>query len=220
LISLVDFNTYSTKDWLQLVAAVLAIIGYTYGLWKAFRFSKRQIAKRLLEYLEDDGTTLKQIRSAVVRHVRYGADLPKEPDHLFFQELKLALGDLKRGEPVRAERQLSDISILERKYIANANLQMATVLLVLGKIASNRAESEVARTTWEGALHHNPEDAEAARYLGELALASGDVGVAWTRFAEAEAIAPDDKRLKAETSNSRPSTTGSGGIPEMNSHHY
>ena len=29
LIKLLDFNSYSTKDWLQLLAAILAIIGYT-----------------------------------------------------------------------------------------------------------------------------------------------------------------------------------------------
>lgn len=200
LVKLFDFNSYNTKDWLQLLAAVLAIFGYTYGLWKAFRFSKRQIAKRLLEYLEDDGAAIKDVRKAVVRHMRYGNPLPKEPNHPFFQDLKVALADLDRGETTQAERQFSDIVTLEKRYTANANLQMATVLLVVGQIASRRSENGAARTAWETALHCNPEDAEASRYLGELALAAGEAETAWEHFVNAEAFSPDDKRLKAETS--------------------
>jgi hypothetical protein len=54
LLSLIDFNVYSAKDWAQFFAALLAVAAYTYGLWKAYRFSKAQIAKRLIAYLDGD----------------------------------------------------------------------------------------------------------------------------------------------------------------------
>lgn len=77
LISLLDITNFGTKDWLQVLAAIFAIVGYTYGLWKAFRFSKRQIAKRLLEYLEGEGVAIKEARNAVIRHVRLATPLAK-----------------------------------------------------------------------------------------------------------------------------------------------
>jgi len=47
--SLIDVNGYGTKAWLVVGAAVLAIGAYVFGLWKAYRFSKGQMVKRLLE---------------------------------------------------------------------------------------------------------------------------------------------------------------------------
>jgi tetratricopeptide (TPR) repeat protein len=53
---------------------------------------------------------------------------------------------------------------------------------------------------WQEALRHNQHDAEAQRYLGELALAQGLVKKATSHFSHAYSLAPDDKLLKAETS--------------------
>jgi tetratricopeptide (TPR) repeat protein len=201
--SLIDFHTYSTMDWLQLGAAALAIVAYVYGLWKAFRFSKRQMVKRLLEYLEDEGAAIREARHAVIRHVRYGQPLPRTPDHPFFHDFKEALAELDRGEAARAEQRLTELGKVGGMYVANAGLQTATALLVLGRIANARSDSAGAKSAWETALRYNPDDAEAARYLGELALALGDVDTAWEQFARAAELAPNDKLLKAETTELR-----------------
>jgi tetratricopeptide (TPR) repeat protein len=201
--SLIDVDGYGTKAWLVVGAAVLAIGAYVYGLWKAYRFSKGQMVNRLLEYLEDEAAAIREARTAVIRHVRYAQPLPRKPNHPFFRDFKQALAELDRGEAARAEHRLTELSKVGGMYVANAGLQTATALLVLGKIAGARSDTAGAKSAWETALRYNPDDAEAARYLGELALALGDVDTAWEQFAKAAELAPHDKLAKAETTELR-----------------
>ena len=200
---LIDFGSYGTREWLIAGGALLAIAAYVYGLWQAYRFSKSQIAKRLLEYLEEDAKAIREVRNAVIRHVRYSEPLPAKPNHPFYRDFKLALAALEKGDAARAEQRLTELSKVGGMYVTNAGLQTATALLVLGRIAVARSDSAGAKSVWETALRYNPEDAEAARYLGELALALGDVDTAWEQFAKASELAPDDKLAKAETTELR-----------------
>ena len=94
---------------------------------------------------------------------------------------------------------LNDDIKLGQTYLSNANLQLATVLLVQGKSAHNRGKVTDARAAWEEALRHYPRDMEAERYLGELALAQGEIETALEHFERAYDLAPDDRLLKGET---------------------
>ena len=102
-----------------------------------------------------------------------------------------------------------------QKYISNTNLQAATVCLLVGKIAKDRGESIGARTAWTSALQHYDQDAEAARFLGELALASGAANDAWEFFTKAVDLAPDDKLLLAETSELKANFYRERGNPKL-----
>jgi tetratricopeptide (TPR) repeat protein len=72
-----------------------------------------------------------------------------------------------------------------------------------------------ARSAWTAALHHYDKDAEAARYLGELALAGGDAEEAWVQFAKAVDLAPDDRLLLAETSELKAAYYRDRGNPKL-----
>ena len=204
---LLDVSNYGIKEWLQLIAAAIAIFVAIIGAWRTYRYSKYQIAKRLLEYLEDEASRITASRNRIIRHLRQGEPLNGDLDHDFYREVKGALDELANGDPRQAEKKLNaftetlagDIK-LGQTYLSNANLQLATVLLVRGKSANERSEATAARTAWEGALQCYSHDAEAARYLGELALAEGDLEAAVGHFGSSIALAPDDKLLKAETS--------------------
>jgi tetratricopeptide (TPR) repeat protein len=200
---LIDFGSYDIRDVLLAGGALLAIGAYVYGLWQAYRFSKGQIVKRLLEYLEEDSAAIREARTAIIRHIRYAEPLPRKASHPFLRDFKQALTELDRGDAARAEQRLTELSKIGGMYVANAGLQTATALLVLGRIAVARSDSAGAKSVWETALKYNPEDAEAARYLGELALALGDVDTAWEQFAKAAELAPEDKLAKAETTELR-----------------
>jgi tetratricopeptide (TPR) repeat protein len=200
---LIDVGGYSAKDWLVLCTALFAIGVFVHGLWQAYRFSKGQIVKRLHEYLEDDAAAIREARRAVIRHIRYAEPLPRRPNHPFFRDFKRALGALDNGDAARAEQRLTELSKIGGMYVSNAAVQTATALLVLGRIAVARSDSAGAKSAWETALKYNPEDAEAARYLGELALALGDVDTAWEQFARAAELAPEDRLAKAEMTELR-----------------
>jgi tetratricopeptide (TPR) repeat protein len=201
--SLSGLASFATRDWFLVAAAVLGAAAFAYGSKQAYRFSKGQIVNRLLEYLEEDSAAIKEARAAIIRHIRYGEPLPKNPGHRFFRDFVQALAELDRGEAARAEQRLTELSKIGGLYVANAGLQTATALLVLGRIAGARSDSAGAKSAWETALKYNPDDAEAARYLGELALALGDVDTAWEQFARSAELAPEDKLAKAETTEMR-----------------
>ena len=218
----IDVSNYGMREWLAIIGSMVGIAGSIYGAWRTYRYSKSQIAKRLIEHLTDDEKAIKQVRNLVVRHIRYGVPLPKEPDHAFYDMLKDVLRQIGRGESDLAERRLNAFAetlvgdaAVGRKYTSNANLQTATVYLLLGKLAKDRAEITPARSAWTTALHHFDKDAEAARYLGELALANGAADDAWEHFAKAVDLAPDDKLLQAETSELRARYYRERGNPKL-----
>ena len=205
-VMLIDVSSYGIKEWLQLIAAAIAIFVSIIGAWRTYRYSKSQITKRLSEYLSDEEKVIKDARNRVLRHIRYGEPLTDKANHLFYHDLKSALSYLNRGEATRAEEELNKLVVtltkdadLGQKYIANADLQMGTVLLLKGKIADVRSESAAARTAREAAVRCYSQDAEAQRYLGELALAGGEVKTAVRHFSQAYSLAPDDMLLRAET---------------------
>jgi tetratricopeptide (TPR) repeat protein len=199
---LVDVGNYGIKEWLTVVGSLFGTGGSIFGIWRAWRYSKTQIAERLIEHLQDDETKIKEARERIIRHLRRGEPLGEEIEHEFFRGVKNALDD-----PVQAEKKLasfaeavaSDIRV-GQTYLNNANLQLATVFLAKGTIAKSRSEKTVARTAWEDALRCYSLDAEAARYLGELDLAAGDLEGAVDHFGKAVKLGPDDKLLHAETS--------------------
>jgi len=206
LVSLIDISGYGVKEWLAIAGSLVGIGVTIFGAWRTWRFSKSQIATRLLEYLQDEEARIKEARILIIRRLRQGEPLASEAEHDLYREVKGALDELANGDPQQAEKKLNgfaeslakDIK-LAQKYLSNSSVQLATVLLVRGKSASERSEATVARTSWERALECYSEDAEAARYLGELALAGGDVQTARKHFSRAYDLAPDDKMLRAET---------------------
>jgi tetratricopeptide (TPR) repeat protein len=201
-----DVGSYGVKEWLAILGSLAGIGGSVFGIWRAWRYSKKQIAERLLEFLRDEEAKIVDARSRVIRHLRAREPLGHEPDHAFYHDLRGALEDLARGSVHEAEKKLDAVAEacahdakVGQKFLSNSNLQLATVLLIRGKVANGRPEPTAARSAWENALHAYPHDCEAARYLGELALAAGDVDRTLECFSRAQALAPDDKMLSAET---------------------
>lgn len=217
-----DVSNYGIKEWLAIIGSLLGTGGSVYGAWRTYRYSKSQIAKRLEEHLTDEEEAIKEARNHIIRNIRYGQPLAKEPDHTLYNTLRDAISELDRGASHQAERQLNSFAELlsgdrkvGQKYVSNINLQTATVYLLVGKIAKDRAEPTAARTAWTSALKHYDKDAEAARYLGELALASGEADEAWELFAKAVDFAPDDKLLLAETSELKAKFHRERGNPKL-----
>jgi tetratricopeptide (TPR) repeat protein len=209
-VSLMDFGGYTLKDWLQFLVAVFGIVGSIVGAWKWWRYSKWQIAKRLLEYLNDEEKNISEARHAVLRHIRYGEPLSLEPNVGVHEQVQKALKKFDGGQPVPAEQQLASFAVLlnedvevGRRYMNIANQQAATVLLFTGLIAKQRSDPGSARSAWTSALQHNPDDAEAMRCLGELDYEAGNDNEALRRLAKAVQLAPADKALRAETSHIR-----------------
>jgi tetratricopeptide (TPR) repeat protein len=203
---LIDVGSYGIKEWLAILGSLVGIGGSIFGVWRAWRYSKKQIAERLLEFLRDEEARIVEGRSRVIRHLRVGETLGDEPDHAFYHDLKGTLEELARGNVREAEKRLDtfadvwahDVKV-GQKFLSNTNMQLATALLIRGNIAKDRSERSAARSAWEGALHAFPHDCEAARYLGELALAADDIDGALEYFSKAQALAPDDNMLSAET---------------------
>ena len=187
---LIDVGSYGIKEWLAILGSVVGIGGSIFGIWRAWRYSKSQIVQRLLDYLRDEEAKIKEARNRIIRHLRRGEPLGVEPDHEFYHDVKTALVELSNGAAKEAEKRLDRfrgtcrlvMSNSDKKYLSNANLQLATLHLVRGKSANERSETTAARTAWETALQCYSQDAEAARYLGELALAEGNLERAIDHF--------------------------------------
>ena len=49
-----DVGSYGVKEWLAILGSLAGIGGSVFGIWRAWRYSKKQIAERLLEFLRDE----------------------------------------------------------------------------------------------------------------------------------------------------------------------
>jgi tetratricopeptide (TPR) repeat protein len=223
-----DFSSYTLKDGLQIIAAVLGIIGSTYGAWTAFRYSKRQIAKRLLEYLNNHEKNVDEVRQLVVRHLRSGRPIDRTPELEMHQCVERAVMLAGRGEEETAERDLNAFVVVlttsaevGKRHMEIAKRQAATILVCAGLIAKGRGHIANARTAWRQALDENPDDAEAIRSLGEADLSVGLVDQAFEQFTRATLLAPDDKSLRAETASLKADYYKGNGNPllELNERH-
>ena len=203
---LADLSSYGLKEWLAILASVLGLGGSVFGLWRGFRYSKTQIANRLMEYLHDEEAKIKASRDRIIRHLRLGAPIGENFEHESFQGMQAALADQAANDIQSAEKTLNNVAQglrhdvgVGEKFAANANLQLATALLIRGKSAFTRGEHSAARLAWEQALQCYSSDAEVQRYLGELSLAAGDIQPALEHFNRAQTLSQDDKLLHAET---------------------
>ena len=59
----------------SLIGAAVGIIVSIVGAWRTYRYSKFQIAKRLLEYLSDDKKAINKALDVIITHLRYGKPL-------------------------------------------------------------------------------------------------------------------------------------------------
>jgi tetratricopeptide (TPR) repeat protein len=203
--ALIDLHAIGIKELLQLGT----FFGSLYGAWKWWRFSKWQIAKRLLEYLDHQEKNIVECREAVLNHLRYGKplDLAAQQVH---SSIEAALGEVS-PEPSRAEQRLIDFaaSLTEdakvgTRYSDNASRQAATVLLFTGLIAKRkRNDTAAAKIAWTDGLQHNKEDPELVRCLAELEFEAQRDGEALKGLQASASLAPDNKRLRAETSEIR-----------------
>ena len=126
-------------------------------------------------------------------------------------ELDKALKELARDEPGIAEQRLicfaaalAEDAKVGSRYTTNANRQAATALLVTGLIAKKRrSDTDSAKTAWVDALQHNSTDAEVIRCLAELDLDAQRDEPALRGLRTSVEMAPNDKRLIAETAELR-----------------
>lgn len=202
-----DFSSYNFKDWLQLVAAGLAIAVTSYGWWKAFRYSKSQIAKRLVEYLQGQDKSFDEARRLVVNHLRNPHAADWKPGIEVHERIQNAIKPAASNQQQDAERELERFAIvlmhsadIGRRHMELAKKQAASFLVFAGLIARKREENGPARRAWTKALDYNPNDAEAVRGLAELGLKTGTGREALRKLDHAVTLAPDDKRLGAEVS--------------------
>ena len=204
--ALFDIRTIGIKEMLQFGT----FFGSVYGAWKWWRFSKWQIAKRLLEYLDHQERNIIECREAVLGHLRYGKPIELGAQQNLHANIDAALKEVS-PEPSRAEQRLIDFaaSLTEdakvgTRYSNNASRQAATVLLFTGLIAKkNRNDTDAAKVTWTDALQHNEQDPEVVRCLAELDFEAQRDGEALKGMLASAALAPDNKRLRAETSEMR-----------------
>ena len=175
-----DFSSLGFKDWIQTIAALLGIVGSTWGAWKAFRYSKGQIAKRLLEYLNEHEKSIEEVRPLVVRHLRNGRPIERRTELEMHACIENAIKLAGRGQEQEAERYLDGFVVIltrsaevGKRHMNIARRQAATILVCTGLLAKSRGDIAIARGAWMKALDHNSEDAEAIRGLGELALRVG-----------------------------------------------
>jgi hypothetical protein len=154
-----DFPSYSLKDWVQIVAAIVGILGSTYGAWTAFRYSKSQIAKRLIEYLSDHERNVEEARQLVVQHLRHDEPIRRKPGLELHQHVEGAIRLAASGRKEDAERELEGFALvlghsaeIGRRHMDVAKKQAATILVFTGLIAQRRGESGPARNAWSKAL--------------------------------------------------------------------
>lgn len=206
LAALLDLRTIGIREFLQLGT----FLGSVYGAWKWWRFSKWQIAKRLLEHLDHQEKNIIECREAVLNHLRYGKPIALGAQQALHPSIDTALKEVTT-EPSRAEQRLIDFaaSLVEdakvgTRYSNNANRQAATVLLFTGLIAKKkRSDTDAAKVAWTDALQQNKEDAEVVRCLAELDFDAQRDGEALKGMLASVRLTPEDKRLRAETSETR-----------------
>lgn len=202
-----DLRNIGLKEILQFGT----FLGTVYGAWKWWRFSKWQIAKRLIEYLDNEEKNIIECREAVLNHIRYGKPLLLGPHHRLHPEIDGSLKEVARDEPGRAEQRLigfaaalTEDAKVGSRYTSNANRQAATALLFTGLIAKKkRSDTDSARSAWTEATQHNKADPEVTRCLAELDFDAQKDNEALRGLLASAALAPDDKRLKAETAELR-----------------
>lgn len=205
--SLIDLRSIGLKEVLQFGT----FLGTLYGAWKWWRFSKWQIAKRLIEYLDNEEKHIIEGRAAVLRHLRYDKPLLLGPEQRLHPEIGGALKEVEREQPGRAEQRLigfaaslTEDAKVGTRYTSNANRQAATVLLLTGLIAKKtRGDTDAAKVAWTDATQHNAVDPEVARCLAELHFEAHNDNEALRGLITAVTFAPGDKRLKAETAELR-----------------
>jgi len=205
--ALADLRNIGLKEVLQFGT----FLGTVYGAWKWWRFSKWQIAKRLIEYLDNEEKNIIECRDAVLDYIRYGKPLVLGPHHRMHPEIDGALKEVARDEPGVAEQKLISFAAaltedakVGSRYTSNANRQAATVLLLTGLIAKKkRGDTDAAKGAWTEAIQHNSQDPEITRCLAELHFDAQNDNDALRGMLASAALAPDDKRLRAETSEIR-----------------
>jgi len=160
-----DLASHGIKDWLQMVAALLAIGGSSYGAWKAFRYSKGQIAKRLLEYLEEHEKNVNRVRQLIVPYLRNGRTFERKPELEIHERVERAIKHIGRGEEQDAERELESFVLVltqsaqvGERHMQIARRQAATIFVFAGLIAQRRGDIPSARSAWTKALEQNPQD--------------------------------------------------------------
>src|SRR5262249_5047502 len=107
-----DFSSYSLKDWLQMVAATLGIMGSTYGAWTAFRYSKSQIAKRLMEYLNDHEKNINEARQIVLQHLRNDRPVNRKLEIELPERVASAISLVAGGHKEDAEQELKRFALV------------------------------------------------------------------------------------------------------------
>ena len=83
-----DVGSYGIREWLAILGSLIGIGGSIYGAWRTYRYSKSQVANRLIEHLINEEEAIKEARNHIIRRLRYGEPLPKEPQHAFFLTIK------------------------------------------------------------------------------------------------------------------------------------
>jgi tetratricopeptide (TPR) repeat protein len=198
--ALFDIRNIGVKEVLQFAT----FVGSVYGAWKWWRFSKWQIANRLLEFLENDEKNIVEARKALLGYLG-NKDVPIPQSDSVHPSIAKTLRLLKADKPVEAERELCGIAVLltqsaevGRRHMTMANEQIATILLFVGSIAKLRDDAATARGAFEEALQVNPNDAEARRALAMLELSAGHEREALEQFQRAVELPSATTLLKAE----------------------
>jgi tetratricopeptide (TPR) repeat protein len=204
LVSLLDFRNYTLKDWVQLLVAVLGLVGSVVGAWKWWRYSKWQIVNRLFEYLNTDEKNVTEGRRIVLGYLRSGRLAALKSDVEFHATIRRAIKLLESNRTIEAEAVLNAFALMlkgsaevGRRHTAVASEQAATILLFVALIAKQRADVTAARDALMEALDQCPSDAEVVRSLGELDL-DVDYRKALDRFDQALRLAAGDGMLQAE----------------------
>ncbi len=202
LLSQNPFAGYMLADWLRLALAVGAGMVWVWGVWGAYRYSKTQISKRLLEYLKNNEEGILNARKALLRRLEFGETVDRLVANRHIEE---ALGFLKSARVLETQvrlqafqRLLTKSARIGEQHRDIASRQAATVLLLMGILAMRQNQTLVARQHLEHALDLTKSDAAVRLQLARLEFELGNAAQCLTHCQVALNDAGTDDELKAE----------------------
>lgn len=213
------FAGYTLIDWLKLTGVVAGGLVWLYGVWSAYRYSKGQISKRFLQYLDAHEENILAARKSLLRRLAYGETVR---DLVANKALEQAFNLLKSARVLETsahlgafQRLLSKRAQFGERHRDLANRQAATVLLFMGILAIRQNQTLEARKHFEHALDLSKSDGEVQKYLGQLDFELGNPTRALSRYEAALNGAGNDIELKASVWNRRAQLYNSTANPQL-----
>lgn len=181
------WSSFTTK---QFIEYTVILVGGAYTIYLRWRFSQRNLGKRVFEFIQQEDKRLNRARLPIIARVRR-----PEAERFAYEpiysnpELAEALRQIGLGSPKKAQRLLERASkkVKERLEVTENNLkvqmeQLATAHLALGSIAASRSEHALALSEFQKAEKLYRDDPEFLEHVGLQLVKVGNAGEALRYF--------------------------------------